>query len=205
MKRERLTREESRQQTRERLLCSARSVFITKGFAAATIEEISHAAGYSRGAFYGNFGYKWELLLSLLKLEQEDLLAALQSIHADGASSRELQERAIAYYSCLYRNSGSLLLSIEAKLLAARDARFRKHFNLLNERLERHAECVSELSALMGTQLPLPALALAMALIALCESAGLFCMLNSQTLPANLKESLLAGFLSQIVLARKGD
>ena len=55
MKRQRLSREQSREQTRESLLAAAHDVFVQKGFAHASVEEITSAAGYSRGAFYSNF------------------------------------------------------------------------------------------------------------------------------------------------------
>ena len=65
MSKVRLTREQSRDQTRQRLLDAAQSIFITKGFVAASVEDIAEQAGYTRGAFYSNFGSKSELLLQL--------------------------------------------------------------------------------------------------------------------------------------------
>ena len=50
--RERLTRQESKEMTRIRLIEAAERLFIRKGFDDASVEEISEAAGYSRGAFY---------------------------------------------------------------------------------------------------------------------------------------------------------
>ena len=52
MSKVRLTREQSRDQTRQRLLDAAQSIFITKGFVAASVEDIAEQAGYTRGAFY---------------------------------------------------------------------------------------------------------------------------------------------------------
>ena len=65
--RRRLTQAEARQRTREQLLASAARVFIQKGFARASLEEIAESAGYSTGALYYNFKNKEELLLELLK------------------------------------------------------------------------------------------------------------------------------------------
>ncbi len=62
----RLTREESRQQTRARLLEAAVQVFSRRGYQAATVDEIAEAAGYSKGAVYSNFSSKEELFLELL-------------------------------------------------------------------------------------------------------------------------------------------
>ncbi len=66
-RRRRLTRAEAREQTRVRLLESAARVFAEKGFAAASLEEISDAAGYSTGALYSNFDGKQQLFLEVLR------------------------------------------------------------------------------------------------------------------------------------------
>src|SRR5262249_8545776 len=63
--RKRLTREQSRQQTRERLLKAASEVFLRKGYVATTVEEVAEAAGYSKGAVYANFASKDDLFLSV--------------------------------------------------------------------------------------------------------------------------------------------
>ena len=55
MKRKRLTREESKEQTRLRLLDAAQTIFMKKGYVATSVEDIAEAAGYTRGAFYSNF------------------------------------------------------------------------------------------------------------------------------------------------------
>ena len=61
----RLTRAEAREQTRERLLAAAAQVFARRGFAAASVEEIAEAAGFSIGALYSNFGSKEDLFLQM--------------------------------------------------------------------------------------------------------------------------------------------
>ena len=67
--RKRMTREESRAQTFERLLDSARDLFGHRGIEATSIEEVAEAAGYSRGAFYSNFKSKDDLICAVLKRE----------------------------------------------------------------------------------------------------------------------------------------
>jgi AcrR family transcriptional regulator len=56
--RRRLTREQARQQTRERLLDSAAEVFKRLGYHGATLEAVAEAAGYTKGAVYSNFETK---------------------------------------------------------------------------------------------------------------------------------------------------
>ena len=52
MRTSRLTRVESKARTRDDLVTSARSVFLERGFHAATLEEIAEQAGYTKGAVY---------------------------------------------------------------------------------------------------------------------------------------------------------
>ena len=63
--RKRLTRAESKANTRARLLEAAAQVFAQKGFAGASVEEIAETAGYSFGALYSNFESKEQLFLEL--------------------------------------------------------------------------------------------------------------------------------------------
>jgi AcrR family transcriptional regulator len=62
-----MTREESRQHTRRRLLDAAARVFAKRGYRGASVEEISSEAGYTIGALYSNFSGKEEVLLALLE------------------------------------------------------------------------------------------------------------------------------------------
>jgi AcrR family transcriptional regulator len=56
----------TREDTRERLFEAAAQVFVERGIAAASIESIAAAAGFSRGAFYSNFASKDELIIAML-------------------------------------------------------------------------------------------------------------------------------------------
>jgi AcrR family transcriptional regulator len=60
-------------QTRERLLKAAKALFVLKGLAAVTVEEICLAADVSKGGFYHHFPDKESafLVVSLEELERE--------------------------------------------------------------------------------------------------------------------------------------
>ena len=64
--RKRLTRDESKEVTRMRLIEAAESLFIRKGFDDTSVEDISETAGYSRGAFYSNFDDKEQVFLAVI-------------------------------------------------------------------------------------------------------------------------------------------
>ena len=65
----RLTREQSKANTRERLLDAARTVFARGGYHGATVEQIASEAGFSTGALYSNFDGKEDLFLALMERE----------------------------------------------------------------------------------------------------------------------------------------
>jgi len=61
----RLTRDERRAQTRERLIDAAADVFNRLGYHGASLEAVADAAGYTKGAVYSNFASKADLFVAL--------------------------------------------------------------------------------------------------------------------------------------------
>ncbi len=203
MKRQRLTREQSKDQTRERLLDAAQAIFMKKGFVAASVEDIAGAAGYTRGAFYSNFRSKSELFLELLRRDHEAMQAGLQAIFQSAASREEMEARVLRYYSSLHRENKCFLLWVEAKLLAVRDGRFRIRFNaFLHEQIEQLTAYINEFSTRVGTPLLLPAQTLAIGLRGLCDGVQFFYTVDPQNVPAEMTEAVLAGFFARVVFGR---
>src|ERR1700744_424310 len=203
MKRQRLTREQSKDQTRERLLDAAQALFMKKGFVAGSVEDIAGAAGYTRGAFYSNFLSKSELFLGLLRRDHEIMQAGLQAIFASAASREEAEERVLRYYSNLHRENKCFLLWVEAKLLAVRDGRFRIRFNaFVHEKLEQMSAYIREFSARVGTPMLMPPETLAIGLMGLCDGVQFFYTVDPQNVPAEMAETVLAGFFARVVYGR---
>ncbi len=65
--------------TRERLLSSAREVLRRRGYSEASVEDIAHAAGLSKGAIYGQFQSKREILLALMDAWTHEAIADLEA------------------------------------------------------------------------------------------------------------------------------
>lgn len=76
----RRTRGEAREHTRQRLLAAALNVFVEKGFAASSVEDISARAGFSRGALYSNFADKDALFLSLMDARLKERVAGVTRV-----------------------------------------------------------------------------------------------------------------------------
>jgi AcrR family transcriptional regulator len=62
---ERWTRERRLEHTRSLLLDAAEAVFAEKGFTPATLDDIAHTAGYTKGAIYKHFATKEDLFLAV--------------------------------------------------------------------------------------------------------------------------------------------
>ncbi|MFC7705578.1 TetR/AcrR family transcriptional regulator [Plastorhodobacter daqingensis] len=62
----RRTRAEMMEETRRRLLASARAAFAEKGFSATSMDDLTAAVGLTRGALYHNFGDKRGLFAAVV-------------------------------------------------------------------------------------------------------------------------------------------
>lgn len=200
MSKVRLTREQSRDQTRQRLLDAAQAVFLSKGFVATSVEDIAELAGYTRGAFYSNFGSKTELFLQLLRRDHDKVMADMRAIFEDGESRSQMEARVLAYYSTHHRDNDCFLLWMEGKLQAARDPEFRVGFtDCLRELRTATTEYVRQFSAQVGTPLPLPAEQLAVGLLALSDGMQFSYAFDPQGVSLEMTEAVLAGFFRRVV------
>ncbi|MDR3735222.1 MAG: TetR/AcrR family transcriptional regulator [Acidobacteriaceae bacterium] len=87
--RKRLTREESRAQTRATLIDVGRKHFLRYGLGGAVAEKIAEDAGYSRGALYCNFDGKEELFLAVLEAEQARREGIFESVMEKSSSTTQ--------------------------------------------------------------------------------------------------------------------
>src|ERR1700727_2306295 len=84
----RVTRAESKERTRQRLLAEAQRLFRERGYAATSLEQIAEAGGATKGARYGHFASKEDLMLTAMEMTPaSDYSTTL------GDESRPLRER----------------------------------------------------------------------------------------------------------------
>lgn len=199
----RLTREQSREQTRQRLLDAAQTLFLAKGYLASSVEDIAEEAGYTRGAFYSNFASKAEMFLELLRRDHETVMSEMAALFDDRASRAEMEARVVAFYSQKHRDNKCFLLWIEAKLQSARDPVFRNGFlSFLREQRATIAEFARQFSARVGTPLTMPPEQLALGLLALSEGMQFSYAFDPQEVSAELAQVVLAGFFERVVFDR---
>lgn len=76
-----------RAETRQRLLDAAFEAFAAEGFGRCTVEQICERAGYTRGAFYSNFGSLEELFLAMWEQRSERLLHEVAAVLEEDAAT----------------------------------------------------------------------------------------------------------------------
>jgi TetR/AcrR family transcriptional regulator, transcriptional repressor of aconitase len=128
----RLTRQESRTLTQEKLLGAAAKIFARRGFGGTSIEEIAETAGFSRGAFHANFKSKDALFLSLVEQQVKMLTSQIRELLAASQSAEEtLKNLRAAYTYFTGADKDAFLLLTEAQLYALRNPRFGKKLSSL--------------------------------------------------------------------------
>jgi|SRR5271165_579657 len=140
--RKRLTRQESKEVTRMRLIEAAERLFIRKGFDDASVEEISEMAGYSRGAFYSNFDNKEQVFLAVIDNRRP---RALDKIFQQTSEHAERIAAVREWFSNQWRLKDFIVLRMEFSRRAMRDRSVRKHLVELRRReLETYAASVGQ-------------------------------------------------------------
>jgi AcrR family transcriptional regulator len=126
--RKRLTREESRAQTRATLMAVGREHFIRYGLGGAVAEKIAEDAGYSRGALYSNFDGKEDLFLAVIREEQVRRTETFHSIFKEEPSAKGRLRRMRDAIADLYTDPDWIVLRAEFEAGALRSERIRQTF-----------------------------------------------------------------------------
>ncbi|MGH6914986.1 MAG: TetR/AcrR family transcriptional regulator [Geminicoccales bacterium] len=189
-----MTRDESRQVTRRRLLDAAATVFGRRGYRRAPVEEIASEAGYTIGALYSNFAGKDEVLLALLEREiariAERIVTAARA-HDDPVD--KLRAAAGEWMAFLDEEPDLYALMIEFWTIWVRDDELRP----------RHAErfvvvrtfiggLIQEKADEMGVPMRLTAEEIGAAVVALADGLALQHLADPIAIPRDLFPSLLA-------------
>ncbi|HEX4436039.1 MAG TPA: TetR/AcrR family transcriptional regulator [Solirubrobacteraceae bacterium] len=196
----RLTREQSRANTRERLLTAARSVFASSGFHGASVEEIASEAGFSTGALYSNFEGKEDLFLVLMEREIEE---HAQEIRRAVAAQVSIADRATGgarqWMTMIEREPEALLLFMEFWAYGVRDTEMRPKV------AARFAQMRQVLTTLIADgvrdfdlELAIPAEHLAIAIDALADGIARQKLADPDAVPDDLMGRVIALLLAAV-------
>jgi len=86
-------RSETMEENREKLIAAARKAFAEKGFAAASMDELTASVGLTRGALYHNFGDKKGLLAAVVAQIDGEMA---ERARADASHASDDWERLLA-------------------------------------------------------------------------------------------------------------
>jgi AcrR family transcriptional regulator len=190
----RLTREQSRANTRERLLAAARGAFARSGFHGASVEEIASEAGFSTGALYSNFDSKEDLFLVLMEREIDEHAGEIAAaVRARASVAERATGGARQWMSTIEREPELLLLFMEFWAYGVRDPQVRPkvaaRFAQMREVLTLLiADAVRE----FDLELALPAEHLAVAIDALADGIARQKLADPAAVPDDLMGTVLA-------------
>lgn len=200
MNRKRLTREDSRDQTTQRLLDAAQKTIARKGLGATSVEDIASAAGYTRGAFYSNFNSKSDLFIELLRRDHERTNAEFSALQNDNLPLEHIQLRAKDLYGQLYRDNECFMIWTEARMLGARDAKFRAKLNtLMIEKRGQIVEFIEYFNKRANVSPAVPPAAMAMGFMSLVEGVRLMAVSSPNDMTPEVAESILTAFVDSIM------
>jgi AcrR family transcriptional regulator len=191
---ERLTREERKANTRERLLGAARTVFARRGFHGASVEEIASEAGFSTGALYSNFDGKENLFLALMERAIDEHAREISDAVAVRSS---MAERATGgarqWMTMIEREPEVLLLFMEFWAYGVRDAQVRPK---VAEQFARVRKLLTNLIAdgvrEFDLELDIPAEQLAVAIDALADGIARQKLADPDAVPDELMGRVLS-------------
>ncbi|MEV0796381.1 TetR/AcrR family transcriptional regulator [Kribbella sp. NPDC050281] len=190
-----------RSATRSRLLDGALEVFAERGFNGASVEDICERAGFTRGAFYSNFGSKDELVLALFQATTDRLLEQIGALLPDLASQPGTLLDAVL--GLLDEAAGDQrqwhLISTEFTLHALRNPEAARALNRQRAMFRSSlTELVEEISETSGMRMSVPAEQFVRLVIAVHEGARSQSLLEPRKVPAG---SLERTFLPMVLTA----
>lgn len=186
----------TREETRRRLFDGAARVFVEKGIAGASIEDICDAAGFSRGAFYSNFSAKDDLVLEMLDEHLAVNVAEMERLYeastdpTDFLRLMESDER---------RRSGPLdvidggLLNMELLLFALRNPENRPRLVERQRRMhDLNKRIVEQISAELGKRYPISTDDVAALIMAFDEGFNLHAIIDPESYrPRQFSETMV--------------
>jgi AcrR family transcriptional regulator len=190
----RMTREQSKANTRERLLGAARSVFASSGFHGASVEEIASKAGFSTGALYSNFDGKEDLFLVLMEREIDEHAREIsQAVGTRPSVAERATGGARQWMTMIEREPELLLLFTEFWAYGVRDAQVRPkvaaRFAQVRELLTK---LIADAAREFDLELEIPAEQLAVAIDALADGIARQKLADPEAVPDELMGRVLS-------------
>jgi AcrR family transcriptional regulator len=185
--------------TRTKLLAAAERIFARDGFEGARLEDIAAGAGYTRGAFYANFGGKEEIFFALL---EQWVRQRIDSVTATLRKQKKPQQKIAAlrkYYAEIAKDRRLVLISMEFKLFALRHPEAHARLQDRHRRLRATwGELFGEVLQALGRTLPISNPAASAACSSLAQGLLLEQLVDPKTLSEKDVRHILGLFFDSV-------
>ena len=183
-------------EVRARVLQAAAEVFAERGFAAASLDQVAAAAGFTKGAVYSNFASKDELFLALMA---DEVTRRVDAVEEAMRTTTDLPGVLAAVSAELsHRDAAWQLLFLEFWQRAVRDPDVRRAFVTSRRDLRsRIADVVARFLAEHPARAGWDAGALTVVLIALSNGLALEALPDPDAVPPDLLARVLADLVDQ--------
>jgi AcrR family transcriptional regulator len=197
-----LTREESRAETKARLMAVARKHFLRYGLRGAVAERITDEAGYSRGAFYSNFDSMEDLFLAVVTEEEERRSASFRAIssapHSAASRLKQLRENSMN----LLTDRDWIVLRVEFEAAALVSERMRRSFVELDRRdVAGATQTVEQLLKSPDIKMKLPPHETVMAILTFSHGLAVKQRILGADLPPATSRALIGAFFDLLISA----
>ncbi|MFP3613129.1 helix-turn-helix domain-containing protein [Paraburkholderia sp. SIMBA_050] len=172
---QRLSREESRLQTRADLLAAAKRLFVEKGFGGTSLRDIAAEAGYTQGAFYSNFASKEDLFVELMRERSRTQVSDIGRTLSDpSATADDILNALEVWARTLDAEPEWSVLGVEFKLQGRRNPVFATASQaLLDAHRDGLAYCIGQIFARLEKVPPESPTVLAAAFMGLSQGLAL--------------------------------
>lgn len=161
--------------TREALIDAATTVFGSRGYAAASLQEIASEARLTTGAVYSNFRGKGELALAVLGRQlRKPQLALFEEVDHESSAQQQFEDAVRLLVAQLDAARPWFLLELECTAHAARNPSLLAVFRASEEEARRElANAISRRFAELGWTTTIASDALAAVLVAVTNGLAL--------------------------------
>jgi AcrR family transcriptional regulator len=190
----RLSRAESRERTRARIVDAAMRLFLRQGFGATSLEEIGEEAGFTRGAVYSNFESKTALGIAVIDELYEREVRRVLAIVPDAGDMDARLDALAAWADETMGNPAWARLEIEVAASSTHDDAYRA---ATAARHRRQREIAAEaFERLFGDSLSIDPEVAGTAFLALVIGIG-----TQRAADPSVRGSTLTDFLRAVVAA----
>lgn len=195
----RLTRDQQRLQTRERLLSSALEAFEARGYAESSLEEIAERAGYTRKAIYSNFSGKSELLLEIVERRFQSHIERIEALlHEETSPERKTIDIGSMFADYLSQERAWGKLFHEFCSVASRDEKIGSRFRVcFRARKQIIVRLLENEARSRGIELTVPIERLVMGVFALFTGLSVEKMID----PEEVDEALFGEMLGLLAIS----